>query len=84
MFNSVKEFNIAMYEILIKIRNEENYRDLTKYSDLDLDDAFEKCITYGYVNGIHRYDRTASGKLSYDGKPRISLEGLTFVENFQS
>lgn len=86
MFKSVKEFEAAMHEILIKIRDEEDYQSLSsKLGQEDFDDALERCINQGLIKGI-QCNRVASGRLLCDivHKPRIAYEGLQFVESFKN
>jgi len=83
MFKSTKEFETAMCEILIKIRDGSDYNELSsKYGATDLNDALERCFRLGYITSDAVPRKTESGRLAFDGKPRITFEGLNFIENF--
>ena len=86
MFKTSKEFEAAMYDILMQIRDNPNDRNvLSKLGDINFDDALAKCIEFNYVKGLNpRY--VASGNLNIDiiGEIRISYEGLKFLENFKA
>ncbi|MFL0167714.1 hypothetical protein [Candidatus Clostridium helianthi] len=86
MFKSSKEFETAMYDILVQIRDNPDNRDiLSKLGDIDFDDPLKRCLELHLIEGLHPQN-TASGSLTIDiiGKIRISYDGLKFVENFNS
>lgn len=86
MFKSTKDFDTAMYEVLIKIRDNEDFKTLSpKYELYDLTEALGRCSDCGYVTGVFP-QRMASGNLSIDlsTNVRITPSGLQFIENFNS
>jgi hypothetical protein len=86
MFKSSKEYEAVMYEILIAVRDSDNYRNIleSKIGNDNFDDALERCIDLGFIAGLHSR-RAASGKLLVDimGNIRLTYDGLKFIESFK-
>lgn len=85
MFKSVKEFDIAVFEILTKIRDVVGYSELSSmFGDENYDDALEYCVQQNFVIG-YKVGRASSGKLLADivGNPRLTRNGLQFIEGFK-
>lgn len=85
MFKSLKEFDTAVFEILTKIRDDEDYCALSStYGETKFDDALEYCVESKFIAGL-KVDRVASGKLVTDAvrKIRITRDGLQYIENFK-
>jgi hypothetical protein len=84
VFKSTKEFEAAVYEILIKIRDGSDYmRYQGKYGQGKFGDALEHAINRGYIRGVTA-QRTAAGNLNIDGNPRLTYNGLSFIEDHES
>jgi len=85
MFTSSKDFEIAMYKCLFAINSGKSYKTLdNEYDLLDLNEALYKAFTLGYVTGIHGGKRNANGHICIDiSNPRLTYEGLKFIENFK-
>lgn len=84
MFTSSKDFEIAMYKCLSAVNCGKSYTTLDKeYDLLDLNEAINKASELGYINGIYGR-RVASGSIYIDvSNPRLTYEGLKFIENFK-
>lgn len=83
MFKSTRDFEAAMYEIMVKIRDGSNYNELSsKYGETDFYDALEHCFKRSFITAEGPPRKTEAGTLSFYGKPRITFEGLNFIENF--
>lgn len=81
MFKSTEEFDAAVYEMLVRIRDGSNYKELKeKYGQENYEDALEHSINRGYIKGITA-QRAAAGNLVYGGTPRLTHSGLSFIEN---
>lgn len=83
MFKSTQEFNKAMHAILLNIRDGEDF-----FSNLDIDesdavDALERAIDQGLIMGV-AVKRAMGGQFLFSkNNPRLSYEGLEFVEHFK-
>ena len=84
MFNSTKDFEAAMYQILSKVKEgrtkEANFGlDL---DDLDFFDALSRVIKLELVTGIMLDGVPARPFLSLSN-PRLNYEGLEFIEHYE-
>ncbi|OOM79119.1 hypothetical protein CLPUN_17090 [Clostridium puniceum] len=86
MFKSNNEFEKAIYDILIEIRDSDSSKNiLSKLGDINFDDAIEKAVQYGLISGLV-FSKDASGRLepSIIREIRLSHNGLKFIEDFKS
>lgn len=83
MFKSTKEFDKAVYDILVYIRDSKNLQVLEqKYGEENFGEALARCCDVSYIVGI-KYDRTADGNPHFSTiKPMITYTGLEFVERY--
>ena len=83
MFKSTKEFDKAVYDILVCIRDGKNLQVLEqKYGEENFGEALVRCCDVNYIVGI-KYNRTADGNPCFSTtKPMITYAGLEFVENY--
>ncbi|MBZ9633029.1 hypothetical protein [Clostridium sp. FP1] len=85
MFKSTKEFETAVYDILIQIRDNPNDKNvLSKLGDTNFEDALERCFNLDLINGLHMRRSGDTLNVSITGEIRISYEGLKFTENFKA
>lgn len=81
MFKSTKEFDSAIKEILIKLRDGESISSME--TSLEEDDFFEalvECIDRRYLSGLS-YQRTMNGKPHFSQTNiRVTYSGLSFIE----
>ncbi len=84
MFTSSKDFEIAMYKCLSAVNSGKSYTTLkSEYDSLYLSEAINKASELGYIDGIHPI-RVADGSIHIDiSEPRLTYEGLKFIENFK-
>lgn len=84
MFASSKDFEIAMYKCLSVVNSGKSYTTLdNEYDLLDLNEAIYKASQLGYISGIHG-QRVANGHMCIDiSNPKLTYEGLKFIENFK-
>lgn len=81
MFKSTKEFDEAVKDILVHIRDGKDVRPLhQKYGEDNFNQAYERCYSEGLLDGLTA-GRTNDGVMHYDGQPKISYAGLRFIEN---
>ncbi|BBI32050.1 hypothetical protein [Cohnella abietis] len=82
MFKTSKEFEVAMFKILVNIRDGRIYQKDFDFQidEQECEDALSKALDLGYVTGIS-FIHGLSGYRSYDA--RLTYEGLLFVENFK-
>jgi len=82
MFKSTKEFDSAVKETLIKLRDGEKLDALTTtLQEADFDEALTECIDRGYLSGVS-YQRTMNGKPHFqETNIRITYYGLSFIES---
>lgn len=84
MPKSTKEFDLIVYEILISIRDNGNYKTTKeKYSTKDFEDAIEYAVNSNLVLGI-AVNRNEVDGLQIDAIQdiRVTQGGLNFIENF--
>ena len=82
MFNNTSEFELAMRELLICIKNESNLNlTIEKYGNKDGGDALAECINRGYTSGIS-YNTNFGGIhiFSSGSNVRLTFSGLSFLE----
>lgn len=78
MFKSTKEFDLAMKEILVHIRDENSIDELLK--NIDYFDSFVECVKTGLIQGV-TFWVDGSGKINIENfHPRITRLGLEFIE----
>jgi hypothetical protein len=85
MFKSKEELKSLMYDILNTLNNDSNVDNLVskfKSKDKDFNTALEECINRNLILGITRRCNQNSVMLSADN-PRLSYEGLKFIEDFK-
>ena len=80
MFKSTKEFDNAIYKVLTTIRDSGNLESITEYGDNDLGDVIELCLSRRYLTGVN-VQTNAFGDLFINGNPRITYNGLSYLEN---
>lgn len=79
MFKSTQEFDSAVKNILIKLRDGESLNSIPQ--DEDSLEAIVECINRGFLQGV-TYDRTLDGKPHLQQmNPRVTYNGLKFIEN---
>lgn len=82
IFKSTNEYNNAIHETLIYIRDNNSFPETNdKLNKIDLGDVLNLCYNHGYVDGVH-IEKNAVGNYLYNGQPRITYSGLQFIENF--
>jgi hypothetical protein len=85
MFKSTKEFDIVSYKILVNFRdgkfNPAEY-DLN-IDETDLNDALQRVVDLNCVKGIS-YTQTMGGLHFQLMNPRITYDGLAFIEKFDA
>lgn len=82
MFKSTKEFDGAVKDILVYIRDGRDIKQLRqKHGEDNFNQAYERCYNEGLLDGITAGGRTNDGLMHYDGQPKISYAGLRFIEN---
>ena len=83
MFKSTNEYNDAIYETLVYIRDNNSFPKVNdKLDKIDLGDVLNLCYNHGYIDGVH-IDKNAAGNYMYNGQPRITYSGLKLIENFK-
>lgn len=79
MFKSTQEFDSAMKEILIHIRDENPVDKLLKNPDYF--DSFTECVKTGLIHGV-TFWVDGNGKTNIENfQPRITRYGLEFIES---
>lgn len=82
MFKSTKEFDKAVREILVAVRDGKNLQEVIAQNDSDYPEALVRCCDMGYTVGI-KYQRTLDNTAHFDLKnPKITYSGLQFIEAF--
>lgn len=78
MFKSKKEYDLAMQEILVRVRDEQSIDDLLKNADYF--DAFVECVRFFYIKGVTFWN-DADGNANIEKfNPQITRSGLNFIE----
>jgi len=81
MFRSTAEFDKEVHNVLVKIRNGEDWEEST-LDELAFEDVVSHMITNRYVTGI-KFLNLMGGK-GISGIPRITRSGLQFIETFRT
>ncbi len=82
MFKSTQDYNCAIYKVLTTIRDTNSFPNPnTELDECDLGDVVNFCNCNNYVNGIDIV-QNALGYYIYSGQPRLTYEGLNFIEQF--
>jgi hypothetical protein len=88
MFKSTKEFNKEIYNVLVKIKDESNWKQPpSNIDEIDFADVIEHIIMQGLVNGISG-EKMSNGIFRFDhtlanASPRLTHKGLIYIENFK-
>ncbi|WP_342570661.1 hypothetical protein MKY85_20685 [Paenibacillus sp. FSL R5-0749] len=83
MFQSTIEFNQAIYTILKNVQNgDTDFFANLDLEDLDAYDALEKAVNFGYLLGVSARLGAGGSVMISKSNPRLSYEGLDFVEKF--
>ncbi|MCL2572548.1 MAG: hypothetical protein FWE11_09115 [Defluviitaleaceae bacterium] len=83
MFKSTADFDKAVYDVLVKIRDGENWDNiLSDLMDNNHTIVVEQIIKDGYVNGLMSVPYLV-GNL-YPGVPSITIAGLQYVEGLDN
>lgn len=81
MFKSVRDFESAMVNTLVLLRDENDLSQFT--NDTNFSDSLAECVKLGYITEIE-YFKNANNDFIFDfSNPRITLSGLEFIENHQ-
>lgn len=81
MFKSTKEFDGAVKDILVYVRDGKDMRPLhQKYGKANFNQACERCYREGFLEGIGEGGITNDGVRHYSGGTVISNYGLQFIE----
>lgn len=80
-----KEFKIAMYKVLLKISENNNFKELEVEYDLNyLCEVLNQAYSLEYVTGVHPIGRSANGHMLIDtSNPKLTDEGNKFIKNFE-
>ena len=84
MFKSIKDFDSAMRDILVKIRNGEDYGELSsKLGEENFREALGKCVEFKFIIGMTA-NRNKDGEYIIETLTpiKISYEGLRYVGTF--
>lgn len=81
MFKSTKDFDTAMYKILVSVRDTNSFSNVAEYDETELGDAINECISNGYLTNID-CEKNLAGEFCFCGTPKITYSGLNFIENF--
>jgi len=82
MFKSTEEYDSAIYNALVYIRDNNSYPKTTDELDqTDLGDVMNLCNMRGYIDGIDVHKNIA-GHYMCTGTPRLTYSGLNFIEQF--
>lgn len=83
MFKSTKEFDKAVREILVAIRDGKNLQEvITQNGSDNYYEALARCCDMRYIVGI-KYERTLDNAPHFDlQNPKITYSGLQFIEAF--
>ncbi|MEY8001616.1 hypothetical protein AB8U03_15710 [Clostridium sp. Mt-5] len=84
MIKSSKELKSLMFDFLLRIQKGEQFYDIIPEKDnQDILDALKLCIDKKYLLGVSlTFSADNIPMLSRTGIPRLSEEGLNFIENF--
>ena len=78
MFKSTAEFDKAVCDILVKIRDHEKWGDIPPLLDREgFTTVLNHIIDNRYVEGLNR------SNTRIDGRPSITRLGLQFIESFE-
>lgn len=82
MFKSTKEFDFAIKEILVKIRDGESINSkATSLEENNFNEALAECVDRRYLSGLS-YQRTLDGKPHFSQTDiRVTYSGLSFIES---
>lgn len=86
MFKSTKDFDSAIYKVLVSINNSV---DITEIADGFSKEEFSDLIEYidrrNLVNGIRVTGKNMSGTVMFGtvGTVRLTRAGLDFIENYK-
>ena len=82
MFKTIKDYDNAILRVLTFVRDNNSFPEPTnELNEIDLGDVFNLCYQRGYIDGII-VNKTAVGHYRCDGKPRITYQGLNFIESY--
>jgi hypothetical protein len=84
MFNSTKEFNAAIVQILHNIKNGQEIFAELQIEESDAHDALEKAIYDGLILGVAAKRGLGNSMMISKNNPRLSYDGLQFYETHQS
>jgi len=82
MFHTAKDFERAMYQLLINIRGGAQPRSNFNMLDQDFDDVCKTAVELGYLEGVSSARGLAGVKFMPDC--RLSYRGLKFIEQMES
>ena len=82
MFKSTKEFETAIKEVLIMVRDEKGLNsDESTFPEDDFWEAAVECVDRRFLSGIN-YQRTLDGKPHFTSRgTRVTYSGLAFIES---
>lgn len=80
MFKTKKEYELAMKELLIRIRDGKPVDDLLQ--SIDYCDAFAECSRSQFITAIDYWVDGNQKTHIEDCSARITRAGLDFIENF--
>lgn len=79
MFKSTQEFDSAMKEILVRVRDEKSLDDLLE--NVDYCDALAECDKREFLKGIIYFINGKGIPRIQECNPRITKSGLYFIES---
>lgn len=78
MFKTVREYDLAMKKILTLVRDSQPIDELI--TNIDYHDAFIECVRRLFIKGVsYRVDANNEAHIE-ECKPRITRDGLDFIE----
>lgn len=82
MFKSTKEYDIAILKVLTSIRDNNSFPKLDdEFDEYTLGDVINLCNNRGYIDGIS-VDKNITGYYVCYGNPRLTYQGLEFIDKF--
>lgn len=84
MIKSTQDDNKAIYKVLTTIHNSNSFpKSDNEFDKYDLGDVVNLCNSRGYITGVH-VTQNALGYYIYSGQPKLTSQGLIFIEQFNN